>query len=233
MNSAHWEKIQKLFHDAADLPVAEQQAFLNTACEGDSTLIADVMTLLTEDSRGDSLLDQSVTQVAHVAVDPGPEFLISQELGPYKVKKVLGEGGMGVVYLAEREDLQSLVAIKILRDAWLSPARRDRFATEQRTLAELNHPSIARLYDADTLADGTPCFVMEYVEGIPLTDYCNQYQCSIRTPYSVVSRGLRSGAVCAPTRSDPSRFEAFKYSCERRLQHPIAGLRNRQTNRQP
>lgn len=179
MNSARWEKIQKLFHDAADLPVAEQQAFLNTACEGDSTLIADVMTLLTEDSRGDSLLDQSVTQVAHVAVDPGPEFLISQELGPYKVKKVLGEGGMGVVYLAEREDLQSLVAIKILRDAWLSPARRDRFATEQRTLAQLNHPSIARLYDADTLADGTPCFVMEYVEGIPLTDYCNQYQCSI------------------------------------------------------
>ena len=84
-----------------------------------------------------------------------------------------------MVYLAEREDLKSLVAIKILRDAWLSPARRDRFAREQRTLAQLNHPSIARLYDADTLADGTPCFVMEYVEGIPLTDYCNKYQCSI------------------------------------------------------
>ena len=66
---------------------------------------------------------------------------------------------MGVVYLAERDDLGSLAAIKILRDAWLSPARRERFAAEQRTLAQLNHPSIARLYDADTLADGTPWFV--------------------------------------------------------------------------
>jgi len=86
---------------------------------------------------------------------------------------------MGVVYLAERTDLGSLVAIKILRDAWLSPARRERFASEQRTLAQLNHPSIARLYDADTLDDGTPWFVMEYVEGVPLTQYCREHRCSI------------------------------------------------------
>jgi serine/threonine protein kinase/tetratricopeptide (TPR) repeat protein len=180
MNSARWEKIQQLFHDAADLPVAEQQEFLSTACGGDNTLIADVMTLLREDLRSDSFINCSVTQVARdVMVDSSPELLIPKELGPYKVKKVLGEGGMGVVYLAEREDLKSLVAIKVLRDAWLSPARRARFAAEQRTLAQLNHPSIARLYDADTLDDGTPCFVMEYVEGIPLTDYCEKYQCSI------------------------------------------------------
>ena len=76
---------------------------------------------------------------------------------------------MGVVYLAEREDLGSLVAIKLLRDAWMSPARRERFASEQQTLAQLTHPSIARLYDADTLPDGTPWFVMEYVQGLPLT----------------------------------------------------------------
>ncbi len=67
-----------------------------------------------------------------------------------------------------------MVAIKILRDAWLSPARRERFLTEQRTLAQLNHPSIARLYDANTLADGTPWFAMEYVEGVPLTKYCER-----------------------------------------------------------
>ena len=76
------------------------------------------------------------------------------------------------VYLAERPDLGNLVAIKVLRDAWLSPARRERFASEQRMLAQLTHPSIARIYDADTLADGTPWFVMEYVEGVPLTEYC-------------------------------------------------------------
>jgi serine/threonine protein kinase/tetratricopeptide (TPR) repeat protein len=92
----------------------------------------------------------------------------------------LGEGGMGVVYLAERKDLGSEVAIKVLRDAWLSPARRERFASEQRTLAQLSHPSIARLYDAATLDDGTPWFVMEYVEGIPLTQYCREHRCSIK-----------------------------------------------------
>jgi serine/threonine protein kinase len=86
---------------------------------------------------------------------------------------------MGVVYLAERPDLGSRVAIKVLRDAWLSPARRNRFAAEQRTLAQLNHPGIARLYDADTLADGTPWFVMEYVEGVPLTEYCAAHQRTI------------------------------------------------------
>jgi len=71
------------------------------------------------------------------------------------------------------------VAIKVLRDAWLSPARRDRFAIEQRTLAQLNHPSIARLYDAAAMPDGTPYFVMEYIEGIPLTEYCRRKKCSI------------------------------------------------------
>src|SRR6185312_10204178 len=80
---------------------------------------------------------------------------------------------------ARRDDLGSDAAIKILRDAWLSPARRDRFASEQRTLAQLNHPLIARLYDADTLPDGTPWFVMEYVDGVPLTDYCRDHASSM------------------------------------------------------
>ena len=98
--------------------------------------------------------------------------------GRYLVERKLGEGGMGVVYLAERKDLGNLVAIKILRDGWLSPGRRERFAAEQRTLAQLNHPSIARLYDANTLPDGTPWFVMEYVDGLPLTEYCRRSNCS-------------------------------------------------------
>jgi serine/threonine-protein kinase len=108
-----------------------------------------------------------------------PEALRAMRFGPYRIVRVLGEGGMGVVYLAEREDLASVAALKILRDAWLSPARRERFAIEQRTLAQLNHPSIAHLYDANSLPDGTPWFVMEYVEGVPLTDYCRAHGSSI------------------------------------------------------
>jgi eukaryotic-like serine/threonine-protein kinase len=179
MDSTRWERIQTLFHDAADLPRSEQGAFLQSACGEDSGLVADVLAMLEEDARGTSLLDRDMAHVAHQVLEEAGPQLPFKEFGPYRMKQMLGEGGMGVVYLAERKDLGSLVAIKVLRDAWLSPARRERFASEQRTLAQLNHPSIARLYDADTLDDGTPWFVMEYVEGVPLTEYCSQHKCSI------------------------------------------------------
>ena len=177
MDGTRWRRIQALFHEAADLAGAPQRAFLQAACGGDEDLMADVLAMLEEDSRGGSMLDQDVAQVAHKMVGKGASVPFQLgEFGPYRLKEELGEGGMGVVYLAERDDLRSEVAIKILRDAWLSPARRDRFLSEQRTLAQLNHPSIARLYDADTLADGTPWFAMEYVDGAPLHEYCWQSQ---------------------------------------------------------
>jgi serine/threonine-protein kinase len=179
MDSTRWERIQDLFHGAADLPRSEQEAYLQAACGTDAGLMADVRAMLEEDARSTSLLDRDVAHVAHQVLDEAGPSLPFKEFGPYCVKQLLGEGGMGVVYLAERKDLGSRVAIKVLRDAWLSPARRERFASEQRTLAQLNHPSIARLYDADTLDDGTPWFVMEYVEGVPLTDYCSQHQCTV------------------------------------------------------
>jgi serine/threonine-protein kinase len=181
MDGTRWERMQALFHEAADLPEPERRSFLKAVCGEDEGLMADVLAMLQEDACTTSLLNQDVAQVAHqVLIDAPPPAVPHKEFGPYRIKEMLGEGGMGVVYLAEREDLGSLVAIKLLRDAWLSPARRERFASEQRTLAQLNHPSIARLYDADTLADGTPWFVMEYVEGVPLTEFCQQRQCSIR-----------------------------------------------------
>ncbi len=180
MDSSRWQRIQTLFHEAVDLPENEQRDFLNSKCTDDPALITEVLILLEEDAHGASVLDADVASVAHEILDDAggvsPPF---KDFGPYRITKTLGEGGMGIVYLAERQDLCSLVAIKILRDAWLSPARRDRFAAEQRTLAQLNHPSIARLYDADTSPDGTPFFVMEYVEGVPLTEYCRTHQCSI------------------------------------------------------
>jgi serine/threonine-protein kinase len=180
MDSVRWERIQNLFHDAACLPSPEQHSFLIAACGDDTALLAHVQGMLEEDARSSSLLDRGLAQAAHEALGgTAQSFSTLKEFGPYRIKEPLGEGGMGVVYLAERRDLGSLVAIKLLRDAWLSPARRERFTAEQRTLAQLNHPSIARLYDADTLGDGTPWFVMEYVEGVPLTEYCKQHKSSI------------------------------------------------------
>jgi eukaryotic-like serine/threonine-protein kinase len=180
MDSTRWQRIQSLFHDAADLPDTEQRAYLETKCGDDVALVGEVLILLEEDARGGSLLDREVAHIAHqVFSDPLSSSPPFKEFGPYRILKALGEGGMGMVYLAEREDLGSLVAIKILRDAWVSPARRERFTIEQRTLAQLTHPSIARLYDADTSPDGTPFFVMEYVEGVPLTEYCARHKCTI------------------------------------------------------
>jgi serine/threonine protein kinase/tetratricopeptide (TPR) repeat protein len=181
MDGARWRRIQTLFHEAAGLGGGEQRAFVEAACGEDAGLAADVLAMLEEDSRGGSLLDRDVADVAQRMVGQGAVYpFCAKEIGPYRIRKVLGEGGMGVVYLAEREDLGSLAAIKILRDAWLSPARRDRFLSEQRTLAQLNHPSIARLYDADTLDDGTPWFAMEYVDGAPLSEYCRARGAPIR-----------------------------------------------------
>ncbi len=180
MDSARWQKIQNLFHKAADFPESEQRTFLESECAKDPALVAEVIVLLKEDAHGASLLDGNIAEVAHqILHDSGNEHLTFKEFGPYRILSTLGEGGMGIVYLAERKDLGSQVAIKILRDAWLSPARRELFAAEQRTLAQLNHPSIARLYDADNSPEGSPFFVMEYVEGVPLTLYCDKNNCSI------------------------------------------------------
>ncbi|MGE0554235.1 MAG: tetratricopeptide repeat protein [Gemmatimonadales bacterium] len=176
--SPRWERVQALFLQAASLEEDDREAFLARECGDDRELVTDVRALLVEDARAGSILDRGLGNVAGELVGGhtgGPDL----HFGPYRVLSRIGEGGMGVVYLAERPDLGHRVAIKVLRDAALSPARRERFRTEQRTLAQLSHPSIAPLHDADSLPDGTPWFAMEYVEGLPLTEYCRVHETSI------------------------------------------------------
>ncbi|MGA2116465.1 MAG: serine/threonine-protein kinase [Bryobacteraceae bacterium] len=190
METARWRRIQALFHDAADLPGSEQASFLRESCGDDESLIGDVAAMLQADVQGGSLLDSDMAEVAEKLIGHAAP-LPFKKVGPWRIRRLLGEGGMAVVYLGERDDLGNMVAIKILRDALLSPARRDRFAMEQRTLAQLNHPSIARLYDGGALPDGTPWFVMEYVEGLPLTAHC------VRSEASVGERLRLFREVCA------------------------------------
>lgn len=176
MDAARWERVQELFHAALDRNEARRSEFIDEACGPDNELAADVLALLKADARQGSPLDRGVAEVAHEVFRQTGRAL--GMIGRYRVLGTLGEGGMGVVYLAERDELDARVAIKVLRDALLSPARRERFAREERLLANLNHPAIARLYDADMLPDGTPYFVMEYVEGVPITAYCKARGCS-------------------------------------------------------
>ncbi|MBL0157232.1 MAG: serine/threonine protein kinase [Bryobacterales bacterium] len=181
MDAGRWETIQSLFHSVADLPEAERAAALRASCGGDQDLMDEVLGMLAADGQSAALLDDGVVPLAErvmgAPVIPPEAY---QDVGPYQIQRVLGEGGMGTVFLGVRTDLGSVAAIKILRDAWISPARRERFSLEQRTLARLDHPNIARLLDADTLPDGTPFFVMEYVDGEPLDgDYCDRHGCSL------------------------------------------------------
>jgi len=177
VDAARFERIQELFHAAADLTGPAREEFL---AKVEPDLRSELIELLAADADGNPLFDQGVAPIAGEAIDQIPEAFLGQVFGPYRLQRLLGEGGMGLVFLAHREDLNSYAAIKILRDAWLSPARRERFLTEQRTLAELRHPSIASLFDADTLADGTPWFAMEYVEGRPITEFCEAAKYSLK-----------------------------------------------------
>ncbi|MGA3225121.1 MAG: serine/threonine-protein kinase [Acidobacteriaceae bacterium] len=179
MDRARWELIQNIFHSVVDRPPSERSAALEKLCQGDESLAADVTRMLKEVDSDDSVLNYDFPRLAQELMDGSAVAAASARFGPYRLKELLGEGGMAVVWLAEREDLGSSAAIKILRDASLSPARRRLFAREQQTLAQLHHPSIAQLYDADTLSDGTPYFVMEYVEGKALADYCREQKSSI------------------------------------------------------
>ena len=179
MDRARWEQIQNIFHEALDYPASERSSLVAKSCHDDTSLIEDVARMLREVDSDDSVLDCEFPSLARELMDESAAAAVSAKFGAYRLKKLLGEGGMAVVWLAEREDIGSKAAIKILRDAALSPTRRRLFAREQQTLAQLNHPSIAQLHDADMLADGTAYFVMEYVEGETLTDYCRKKKPSL------------------------------------------------------
>ncbi len=167
MDSARWQKVQELF-EASLAAGPEEGEKLLTGSGADTEVLETVAKMLRADADGGTVLDRGVPEVAYELL-AHPEGRAAQppieEFGPYRIIRLLGEGGMGVVWLAERTDTGSQIAVKFLPNAGLSPARLDRFTYEIRLLARLKHPWIARFHDAGTLTDGTPWFVMEYVEG--------------------------------------------------------------------
>ncbi len=189
INRERFGRLQLLFRDALRYPSSDQPRFLETACPDDPSLVPEVLGMLDEDAGGASVLDNGLAELAHQVLASKSESNLAQ-VGPYRLVRMLGEGGMGVVYLAEREDFGNPVAIKFLRDAWLSPARRERFISEQRLLAPLTHPAIARFYEAGTLGNGAPWFAMEYVEGLSITEHCRLTKTTLR------QRLLLFRAVC-------------------------------------
>jgi serine/threonine-protein kinase len=173
------KRVEELFDRLVDEPVWKQQEILAAIRHDDSDLAAEVASLLATDLDRHPILQQDIGSLAARLLDEGHGGSVPSRLGRYVIQELLGEGGMGTVYLARREDLGDLVALKLLRDPWSSPAQRHRFASEQLLLAGLNHRSIARLYDAGVTGE-TPWFAMEYVRGESIIAYCRRHRSNLR-----------------------------------------------------
>ena len=165
-------------------PQADRDAYLQQACAGDTLLLAAARSVLVAMEATDVVLDSELSVPADAAMIPG------DQIGPYRLIEKLGEGGMGTVYLAEREtpEFTQRVAIKLIRGHVLGKELQRRFETERRILASLNHPYIARLIDAGTTEAGSPYLVMEYVEGKPLDEYCDEQRLGVAQRLQLVRK---------------------------------------------
>src|SRR5690242_11539990 len=169
-----WDRVQEIFLAAADLPRAEQPRYLDSACRGDAELRAEVESLLNADRTGASTVASAIRSEANSILESGS--VAGLRLGAYRVLREIGRGGMGTVYLAERDDDQfkKQVAIKLVTRGMDTAGLLGRFRRERDILARLDHPFIARLLDGGSTDDGRPYLVMEYVEGTPINAYCVQ-----------------------------------------------------------
>jgi serine/threonine protein kinase len=172
-------RIRELFDAASDQPLDLQQVFLEQACDGDEDLLRAVSTLLRARNRSGGLIDTPLHQRPAAAVSP---IQSGVRVGPYKVLRQLGAGGMGLVYQVLRADqvFQRVAALKIIRPEFAAPKLVERFRQEREILARLDHSNIARIIDGGSTADGLPYFVMDYVDGLRIDQYCAQKSLPVR-----------------------------------------------------
>ena len=188
MTPDRWQRVQEVLAEAADLDAFSRSSFLDETCRGDPELRKEVESLLS------SLESASVGFLESPAIDavrelspatPGPaspSLARGTRLGPYEILALLGSGGMGHVYLAARADEQyeKRVAIKVVKRGTDTDFVLRQFRQERQILAGLDHPNIARLFDGGNTDDGLPYFVMEYVEGEPITVFCERHGLEVR-----------------------------------------------------
>lgn len=179
-----WRRARQLFLEASTLPLSERDAFLDTADAGEDVVEAVRRLLRRHDDGTDPQLAIAPTDLAVVFVaaleQAGPHTV--PMLGEFRIERVLGEGGMGRVYLAVREsgEVVQRVALKVVPLAAHQPRLIEQLRRERAILAGLEHPHIARLIDSGELPDGRPYFAMEYVDGVPLLRYCDEARLDLR-----------------------------------------------------
>jgi WD40 repeat protein/serine/threonine protein kinase len=175
---------EALFALALEKPVAKRAAFLDVVCEGDAALRQRLDALLAAHDAPDELSpkDKSAAKATmKLEISDAPDEAVGQTLGRYKLMERLGEGGCGVVYVAEQtQPVRRRVALKVIKLGMDTKAVVARFEAERQALAMMDHPNIAKVLDAGTTDVGRPYFVMELVRGIRITDYCDQNNLSTR-----------------------------------------------------
>ena len=171
---ARWAEAERILDEVLDLPDGEQAAAARARCGEDAELAAAVQRLLETTLDVDAAAPAALVAAALADAPAADEPPAS--IGPFRVLRELGRGGMGRVLLAVRDGLDGAprMAIKVLDRAMARPDDRRRFDRERETLARLQHPHIARLFDGGVADDGTPYLVMEFVEGAPIDDDCRR-----------------------------------------------------------
>jgi len=175
MDADHLDRIERIFHAALDVPEDQRLRVVAETCGDDDDLRMQVQRLLDADRRGGGMVDRPALAA------PVKDALLGTDVGPYRLVERIGEGGMGIVYRAERidDEFSHEVAIKLVSRGFLSEQVMRRFRTERQALANLNHPNIARFIDGGTTPDDVPYLVMEYIDGEPIDVYCDRCELSI------------------------------------------------------
>jgi len=181
MEIERWKKVDNLLQSALEIAPERREEFLRQECDGDPSLADEVMSLLTSYRRAGGFLETPAAEMAAraIAAEAAPAPCSSragQVVSHYRLLKMIGSGGMGTVWLAERCDgrFERKVAIKFIHLAVLDQAATERFKREGAILGKLSHPQIAELVDAGLTASGEPFLALEYVEGQPIDVYCNR-----------------------------------------------------------
>jgi serine/threonine protein kinase/tetratricopeptide (TPR) repeat protein len=183
MTPQEWLRVKALLQEALAQPAGARAAFLETACAGDAELLDEVEDLLRFEEENQAGISLPVTKW-HDAMPESetPAEADPERAGPYRIVRRLGEGGMGVVYLAERDDgeYRQQVAVKVMKPGADTAGFARRFRRDRQVLAELQHPNIARLIDSGTASNGQLYYVMEYVDGLSVTTYARDHKLTVR-----------------------------------------------------
>ena len=174
MKPDRWARIKDIFSQAAEKRADERPVFIRFRCDGDESLAREIESLLAAHDQAHSFIESSALEQEEAVTFPLAEDA-NRRIGPYRLVRELGSGGMGSVYLAERADGQyrKKVAIKLIKLGMDSEFIIRRFRNERQILADLSHPNIAGLLDGGSTEDGLPYFVLEHVDGVRIDDYCD------------------------------------------------------------